>query len=185
MVPNLPEAPAARWAPWLNLVLPGGGLVLLGSPWAGWLVGVVCAACANLAVVATLLLPDEFPPAVRNLVLGLAGGCYVGAQVRLRQTRRAQRARAERAWRRAVLAETQRWLSHGEAERALAAIAPLAERAGEDVLVAYRLAQALTAAGRVGAARAAWRRVRALDRHGLYRAQVLENERRLGPEALL
>lgn len=173
----------ARWAPWINLLLPGGGLILAGAVWSGLLIGVLFAACANLALAAVLLFPDEFSRTVQTLVIGLAAGSYVGAQLRLSRQVRERRAQSAAALRRRLLGEAREHLARGERAQALAAIAPLAELARRDLLVAYRFAQVLTAVGDVQAARAAWEQVRTLDRHGIYRAQTRVHEQQLRPSA--
>ena len=170
----------ARCAPWANLVLPGAGLILVGAVSSGVLVGLLFAVCANMAVAATLLFPDDFPWSTRMLIIGFAGGSYLGAQLRFAQTVRSAREAEHAAWRRAVLTEVQALLQRGAAGEALEVLSPLSRRDPEDVLVAYRLAQVLTATGNKHAARAAWRQLRRLDQHGLYRQQLLENEPRLG-----
>ena len=167
-----------RRAAVLNLLLPGGGLVLVGATASGLLIGLLFTVCANFALAAVLLVPDDLPPLWQNLGIGLAAGSYVGAQVRLRQTVRALRSAWAAAERRRVLADVQLHLHAGDAAAALAALAPLREHAAHDLLVAVRLAQALTAAGRVDEAGQAWAQVRRLDHHGLYRQQTEEQERR-------
>jgi len=157
------------WAPWVNLLLPGGGMILIGSVASGLLGGLVFAACANLALLAVLLFPDDFSGTTQALAIGLAAGAYVGAQVRFAGCARKLREQTAASFRRRLLWQSQELLAHGEAAHAVEVLRPLADQACGDLLVAYRLAQALTAAGDVPAARAAWQQVRQLDRHGLYR----------------
>lgn|GEM_PF-1150413 len=166
-------------ATWCNLLLPGSGLILCQELWSGLLVGLVFAFSANFAVAAIWLFPDDFGGGWRELLVGMAGGSYAGAQLRLRHEIRVRRAAGVAERRRQALAQAQERLAAGDAAGALACLEVLAPLAEKDLLVAYRLAQALTAAGRVAEARAAWRLVRRLDRHGLYRRQAEENERRL------
>ncbi len=172
MATNTRELPGDGWASALNLLLPGGGLILIGAPWSGLLIGLAFAACANFALAAVLLFPDNFSPTHQALGTGLAAGAYLGAQVRLAQTRRQMRAAAAAAWRRRMLWRTRELVERGEHAEALQTITPLAERWPDDLHVAYRVAQVLTEVGSADAAQDAWRRVRALDRHGLYRAQI-------------
>ncbi len=174
------EPPSNTLAAWLNLVLPGGGLIWIGATATGLLAGVAFAACANVALAAVLLVPDEFGAAYQKLVIGLAAGAYAGAQLRFVQTVRQRRAVDLANQRRESLRRVTACLLDGDAEAALVALQPLRNGAEDDLLVMYRLAQVLTAAGNVSAARNAWRKVRALDRHGIYRRQAEEQERRLG-----
>ncbi len=173
------DYPGFRWAGWVNLVLPGAGLVLCGAIASGLMVGLLVAAGANLALAALLLFPDDFSRTVQAVIIGLAVGSYFGAQLRLSQTQRQIRAQAAGEARRRTLRRTSELLANGEPAAALEALRPLADRAHDDLLVAYRMAQTLTVAGDVLAARVAWQRVRQLDRHGIYRDQVRENERAL------
>lgn len=174
--------PEERRAAALNLLVPGAGLILLGAPTSGVLVVLAASASATLALLASLLFPLDFSPNVRALLIGIAGGCYVGAQVRLGQRVRSVRDQAAARLRREQLALCQDRLNAGDAAGALAALAPLEELAAVDVVVAYRLAQARTALGDANRARAAWQHLRTLDTHGLYRAQIRAHLKRLGAE---
>jgi hypothetical protein len=161
----------------LNLLIPGGGLILIGSETIGALVALLFTAAANFAIVAALLIPDEVPLTWRGLGLGVTIGTYLGAQIRYAQTVRHQRARAARQRRHAALGDARRAVLAGRADEAWQALQPLAEQADRDLVVAYRFAQVLTARGGGVAALAAWRRVRRLDRHRVYRQEIAENER--------
>lgn len=171
------ESLALRCAPWVNLVLPGAGLVLAGRIPLGLMHGLVFAASANLALVAVLLFPDDLPRWAAALGVGFTAGAYAGGQLRLAHALRSQRAAAVAAGRRRALWEIRRLMEQGEYGPALDVLAPLARELPDDLLVAYRLAQVLTAAGTTHAAAAAWGRVRALDRHGVYRSQLRAWER--------
>ncbi len=179
MTPAANELDHVQRGAWINLLLPGAGLVLCGATMAGLVVGVVFAVSANIALVATLLFPDDFGPGPRALAIGVAGGVYLGGQIRYAQTVRGlQRAAAVRE-RRERLGRTQRLLASGDVAGALQAIAPLTEANPDDLVAAYRLAQVLMAAGNGHAARVAWKRVKQLDRHRLYAQQVAEAEQHL------
>lgn len=170
---SLPSPTATKL---LSLLLPGAGTILAGRPWIGLIVGVVFAAAANLAVVAILILPDHFGGTIQGLIVGVAGGCYVGAQLRVGRDLREQRQRAARATRDAALETATQALQEGHILAALEALEPISDLAEKDLIVAHRLAQALTAAGEVGPALDAWGAVRALDRHRLYRDERLAAE---------
>lgn len=174
-----PESAPGAWPAVVNLLLPGGGLILLGELSSGLLVGVAFAACANFALLAVLLFPDDFGPSLHALGIGVAGGGYVGAQIRMAQTVRGLRERVMTLERRRVLWTVRGLCERGEYSAALQVITPLSRRVPDDVLVAYRVAQILSEAGTVHAARAAWQRVRQLDRHGVYREQVRKFESQL------
>lgn len=162
-----------------NLVLPGAGLILLGDVWLGFVVGVLFLAGANLAIAATLLIPDEFTPTWRGLCIGLACGAYFGAQVRLTGAVRRHGRQQVDAHRRAVLQAAVTALEADAPEQALSEIEALGDARNRDLVVAYRYAQALTASGKVDRARTAWETVRKLDRHHLYRTFIRRAESEL------
>jgi hypothetical protein len=152
-----------------NLVLPGVGLILAGRVAAGLAIGLLFVVLANGAVAATLLVPDDVSPWVQALVIGLAAGTYVGAQLRLRYALEDTARAARRDRRDAALRVVRACVERGDGEAGWEALRPVAEDAEEDLLVAYRVAQVLTLRGDRTAARIAWERVRRLDRHHLYR----------------
>jgi hypothetical protein len=97
-----PTIAYGRIAPWVNLLLPGGGLILVEALVSGVLIGLAFTLCANLALLAVLLFPDDFSRWDQALLIGLAGGSYVGAQLRLAGELARRRARARDQWRRRV-----------------------------------------------------------------------------------
>jgi hypothetical protein len=162
------------WMAALNLILPGAGLIALGEIASGLLIGVAFTACANYALLATLIVPDVYSRPLQLLGIGFTIGTYFGAQ--LRYTLRARRsARSTLArQRRAILTAVQEHMAAQDWNAALVALKPLAEQAPDDLFVNYRVAQILTAAGTGRAADTAWRRLQRLDRRGLYREIVRE-----------
>lgn len=163
----------------VNLVVPGGGLILIGYEALGMLVAVLFSASTCYVIAAGLLFPDDTTIAWRNLILGIALGTWVGAQIRYAQSVRHLREEAADARRRKSLRETQAALREDRVGDAWRAIKPLAELAESDLALAYRLAQVQSARGEYARARQAWRRVRRLDRHRIYRAETLAAERAL------
>lgn len=170
---------ALTFARIVNLLIPGGGLILVGSTASGMLVALLFTAAANLGLAAILLFPDDVSPTWRGLGLGVAIGTYFGAQLRYAQSVRDQRRRSAAELRQIALRDVYTALREGRVEEAWRALQPLAEQAEDDLVLAYRLAQVLTARGDGPEALAAWRRVRRLDRHRIYRQEVAENERAL------
>ena len=156
----------------LNLVVPGLGIILVGPVWSGLLVGVLFAACANFALWATLLIPDEFSPWIRGLGIGIAGGTYLGAQLRLAQAVRERQRQQQAQGRRTALAAVRECLQRNDYLGALRAITPVRDSGTHDLLVAHRVAQILTGLKRPDAALAAWQRLRELDHHGIYSAEA-------------
>ena len=170
-----------------NLIVPGAGIIALGSPWVGFAVGLLFTFCANFAIWAALVIPDEFTPWVRGLAIGFAGGTYVGAQLRFAQTVRNLHRRAAARQRDTALRVVRECLLRDDYAAALQALTPVRECAPRDLLVARRLAQVLTGLNEVNEALAAWQQVRALDRHRIYRdetraaEQVLVRRRSVTP----
>jgi hypothetical protein len=173
----LPDPATAQWASFVNLLLPGGGLILIGATGSGIIVGIVFAVAINLALIATFLVPDDFSRNTHALVVGVAGGCYLGAQLRYAQALRNSQRAAQAALRRETLQRAQALLAEQQTEDALKLLYALSEICPGDLLVTYRLAQVLTSAGHKRAARVAWRRLATLDRHGIYRVKIAEYER--------
>jgi hypothetical protein len=175
MIANAP----AYCARLINLVIPGGGLVLIGSEIIGTLVVILFTAAACFALGASLVFPDDVPATWRGLGIGVALGTYVGAQVRFAQTLHYERGRASDELRRVALRDARDALSVGRVEDAWRSLQPIVGRVEVDLLLAYRVAQVVTARGDDVAALRAWRRVRRLDRHRIYRQEVNEQERAL------
>jgi hypothetical protein len=170
------EQSAARW---VNLLIPGGGLMMIGRVWFGLVIALLFTLCANCALAFSLLFPDDVPSWAGGLATGLAGGTYLGAQLRFAQTVRSRRHGAANTRRRQALEATRACLAAGRYDQAWEAIRPLAAQAERDLLVAYRVAQVLTAKQDVDAALGAWQLVRRLDRHHVYREQIRSSERAL------
>ncbi len=166
------SSPHANLARLTNLVLPGGGLVMLGCIWSGVLIAFVFAACANVAVGASLIFPDDVPRWLEGLALGMAAGTYLGAQIRFLLTARMLERRQAFELRRSTLHEVLVLIRRGEYAPAHERMRSLAHLADTDLLVAYRFAQVLTGTGDPAKAGRAWRRVRELDRHKIYRQDM-------------
>ena len=153
---------------WLNLVVPGVGLVLTGHLTSGWIVGVIFAAAANCAIIGGLIMPDDVSPSWVGLAIGVTGGAYAGAQIRLAQSLREDRLTQRIALRHEALRRVRTALEAHDPETAWRALQPIQDLAADDLLVAYRLAQVLTAREDVDNATAAWEHLRRLDRHRIY-----------------
>jgi len=194
------EAPRRKYLAALNLLVPGTGLVLAGRLAEGLALGVVFLLAANVAVWATLLTPDDFssPSRLASILVGAA--CYLGAQVRFVDALRRREARAAELRRRDALALAQQYLVRGDCASAYAVLEALGDLKSRDLLVAYRLAQALSGLNDLPAApdgggalrhrqadlrqeaQRAWEQVRRLDRDGIYRDQVRKALKALGDD---
>jgi hypothetical protein len=160
----------------INLVVPGGGLILIGHELLGVLIAILFTITTGYALAATLLFPDDTSAIWRGLGIGVAIGTYLGAQIRYAQTVRYQADQAFGDLRRDALGDARCALREGRTEDAWNALQPVVPLAETDLLVAYRVAQVLTARGDGLAALHAWRRVRRLDRHRIYRDEVHAHE---------
>lgn len=156
-------------AQWLNLLVPGAGVVLIGRAWLGLLIGIVFAVLFNGAIVAVGLIPDEVGLTARRLLVLGAAASYILAQFVMTRVVRRHRQAIEASTRFTALRQAQQALVAGDAAGAWAALGPLLPLAETDLHVAYRVAQALSASGDAAAAAAAWEHLRALDRHHVYR----------------
>lgn len=159
-----------------NVLVPGGGLVLLGHTIWGWVLGVSFAVCANLALAGRLLFPDEVPLAIQNGSILAAAGAYIVAQGVCTRALAWTDASTREVTRRATLARIIAAIQAADAEAAWQALQPLMHEVDRDLLIAYRVAQVLELRADA-AARAAWERVRRLDRHRIYRAELSERLR--------
>jgi len=163
----------------VNLLVPGSGLILHGDVLTGLVFCLLLTIVANLYLAGWLLIPDEVPPRWRLTALIVAAGTYALAQLRCAHRLRRERRHRELLQRREVLAAVQRLLIQDQPARAWELLQPLAGLAEDDLLVAWRVAQVLTAKRDVEAALAAWQRLRRLDRHHLYRTEREHSERLL------
>lgn len=166
----------------VNLLIPGGGLILIGHEILGVLVAVLFTLTGCYALAATLLFPDDTSATWRGLGIGVAIGTHLGSQIRYAQSVRCGVDRAQADARRAALRAARGALCEGRSEEAWNAIRPLLPQVESDLLVAYRVAQVLTARGDGPAALSAWHRVRRLDRHRIYREEVRIHEQALANE---
>lgn len=161
----------------MNLLVPGAGLVLLGEPAIGVLLGLLYAALLNLLIASCLIFPDELSSSTTLIATIGAAAVYVFAQRRLPAAESRTAMMRITAQRRAALKTAAECIQRGDGLGARAALLPIADRAEDDLLLAYRMAQAASLCGDAAAAREAWRRVRKLDRHRIYGDDI---ERYLG-----
>ena len=168
----------AGWPRWINLLVPGGGLILIGNGFSGVLIAVLFTLSTSFALAAILLFPDDVPRTWRGLALGIAVGTYLGAQWRYAQT---VRYRADQAFwdvRKETVRQARQALLEGRGAEAWDILQPLKNDVEVDLALAYLVAQVLTQTGDESGARTAWRRVKRLDRHRIYRREIREYEER-------
>jgi hypothetical protein len=176
----VPAALSRRRARWLNLIVPGAGLILAGRPLAGFGTGLAFAAALNGALAIWLLIPDDFP---RTAVwCGLTAAlAYIVAQFLLLRVDAAARLAGRRDERRAALTALMAAIREGRFDQEAAALLePLAE---SDLHVAVRVAQAAMLNCDDHRALAAWQRVQRLDPHLIYRSETLAALQRLHAQA--
>jgi len=146
-------------APWINLLVPGAGLILLRREWLGLVLAVLFCLCAQIGLWGLFIVPASVPGWITGSALAGAGLTWIGAQYTLV-------IRLRRAFGPGIAREILHLCE--SAEEAIAAAAY--DRAEELLLVALTLndedprvntlwAQLMTALGRFHHARRAWKRV--------------------------
>lgn len=158
-------------AKWLNLLVPGGGLILLGRTAIGFLIGVAFTALVATSALALLLIPDEFTLTARNLLITSAAAVYTLAQWLAGRIAEAESLRVQADRRSVALRCARQAAKAGDAQETVRCLQPIMSLAEHDLHVALRVAQAWTALGALEATEA-WRRVQRLDRHHIYRAET-------------
>lgn len=187
-------SPRGQFSRVLNLLLPGGGLILVGAVWRGVLIGALFILLLNAVIAFGLLIPDEIPGWLYLVLLAALAAAYTGAQlwlVRI-QLRRGEHTGA--AQRRQVLRAAAEALERSDAAAALAALRQSEPAVEHDLLLALRWAQAVQMEANLdqpaaadqepsggAGVRHAWLRVQRLDEHGIYRAEVHAALRRCRP----
>lgn len=165
---------------WLvNLLIPGSAVILVGGPLPGALLALLYAAAASFAIWAVWIVPDSAAPWMTGIAVAFAAAAFVAGQLQLAQSLRRRRAERATDARRRVLQRVARCIDDGAYREALEALRPLQAAARQDLLVSFRVAQVLTLARIVPEAEAAWRHLRAIDIHHIYRDEIS------GYEALL
>jgi hypothetical protein len=170
-------------ASWLNLLVPGAGLVLLGRIWLGLALGLLFLITVNFVIASLFLAPEAAPSPWRELGILAAALVYISAQGwQAQRVRTGLAASAERT-RRESLSRAIALLEGGDAAAAHEALRPLLPQAEGDLAIAYHFAEIVSAQGAGDAARAAWARVRKLDRHHIYRETLSVREAAAQPAA--
>lgn len=163
--------PAAVWT--TNILLPGGGLILCGALVEGLALGMSFSLLAAMSIVTTWVAPESYHPVARGLLWLCTGAVFLACQLRLPAAagrlagEQAAGDRRDSLIRAAQAMQAQRW------NEACDELIRAQRRFPNDLLVAVRLAEALEAAGASSEAVQAWRRVRELDHHHIYRERGL------------
>lgn len=158
-----------RLARWVNLAVPGTGLLLLGRWPAGLVTLVAFTTAANGVIWSTLIAPEDWSGWIPGAAGGLAAAAYVAAQLVLSQEIGAARRRICALRRREILAASERLIEAGDLGAGLAELERLDPADTRDLPVAVRHAQLLQGLGDWAGARRAWEHVRRIDRHQVYR----------------
>ncbi|MGE3181159.1 MAG: hypothetical protein AB7N71_05970 [Phycisphaerae bacterium] len=159
----------------INLFLPGGGLILSGRVLAGLTTGLLFVAAAALAIDGNLIAPHRTPRTLALLTIGLTIGLYIAAQIRMSRAAREARDETRIARRRAEMIEAHRALDAEDFPRAKELLLDLQRENPADLHVAYRLAQLAIHTESPETAREAWRRLRMLDKHRIYKSEIADN----------
>ena len=161
-------------APWLNIVVPGAGLILLRREWLGLVLALLFCLCAQIGLWGLYIVPVSIPGWITSSALCGAVLAWIGAQytlvIRLRQAfgPGVQREITHLCW----LADQA--IANGEYDQAeehlLVALTLNDEAPGVNAL----WAQLMTALGRFHHARQAWNRVVQLSHDGPQKRQAIE-----------
>ncbi|MCA9245083.1 MAG: hypothetical protein KDA32_14085 [Phycisphaerales bacterium] len=166
---------ASRMIRAINVLAAGAGQIAQGDTSIGMATAAAFASAANAWIWMTWIVPGAYSNVARGVTLTVAIVVWVMSQwhlaARLRGADRAQRL----GRRRAALAESRRLAACGDVAGALRAVEPLIEREPRNLATATLVAQLVTSSGDAQESRAAWERVRRLDRRGLYRREIREN----------
>jgi tetratricopeptide (TPR) repeat protein len=160
----------AKAAILVNLLVPGAGLIILQREWLGVSMALLFVVLAQLGISGLWIVPEDVPRWQAVLSMAGAGLVWLAAQLLALTRYRTSvspvvqreidelRARAEAAMQAGDLAEARQTLQ-------------LALNLNDEDLPTLALyAQVLGRLGEARDARRSWRRVRALDRHGEFRA---------------
>lgn len=160
----------------VNWWLPGVGLILAHRLWLGLVIGVLFTLLANLLIWGAAIVPDSVP----RIFLFLTGlflvATYAGAQFLLWRDIRRRQLAARKAERTRILNQAVEFLTQGDLARACMCVEALLPYAEDDLMVAVRIAQTLTAAQDAPRGIEAWMRVRRLDVQAVYRREAEEGE---------
>ena len=161
-------------APWLNLVVPGAGLILLRREWLGLVLALLFCLCAQIGLWGWVIVPASIPGWVTSSALAGAGLVWIAAQYTL--AIRARRAFGPGLEREIVhlcrLAEEA--IAGAEYDKAEELLLVALMLDDEDSRVNTLWARLMTALGRFHHARRAWNRVVQLSREGPERRQAME-----------
>lgn len=155
----------------LNLLVPGAGLACAGSVAVGMALGVAYIACLNGAILSFGVIPDEFSRSGRTLLVLATALLFISAQGLLPTALRSEAQRRSSVRRKQAIADAQAAAAAGRLAEAEAILAELVAAQPGDLLAAHRYATILTAQAAPEAV-AAWRRLRELDRHRIFRAET-------------
>ncbi|MFQ5501326.1 MAG: hypothetical protein ACE5EQ_03375 [Phycisphaerae bacterium] len=156
----------------LNLVLPGTGLILRRREWLGLSMAVVFAICGNVALAGKLIAPEAVPTGLTVLAMILATLSWVLAQV-LCYRQGLTLARTQRVLDQ-ILSDARAALKSNDDAAAHRALDGAIALDDENVEVHAMEARLSEREGADQAARAAWRRVLKLDRHGPHAREARE-----------
>lgn len=156
---------AARW---VNLAVPGAGLLLLGHGFTGAASLLLFTAAGHGVLWSLYITPDDWSPWAPAALGAATAACYVASQLLTSQAVRAAKRTLQRTQRRQLIAASQQLRDEGDLREALARLEPLQPSQTPDLLLAVRHAQLLLASHDWAGARRAWERVRRMDRHRIY-----------------
>lgn len=150
----------------LNILLPGTGLILRRREWLGLSLAMIFAICGNAAIAGWMIAPRTLPPRLTSSSAALAGFAWVLAQyLHFRQGRILARTRHSLE---ALLAEARAAMAERDFAAARRALDHGVALDDEDVELHVLRARLLEMEGNRQAGREEWRLVMKLDRRKQY-----------------
>ncbi len=166
--PDPPRLAAAL----VNLVVPGGGLILRDEAVLGLFTAGLFTFALNFTLAGRFLFPLNISPGWQRFGAVLVIATYLAAQIRMGAAQRAAERRQAARARRARLASVLKVIQAGSPQAAAECLAALRDSELDDLHLAVRAVQLAELSGDPALLQDARQNVRRLDRHGVYRAGI-------------
>lgn len=167
-----PALRRGRWALWLNVLVPGAGLVALQQPMPGLLLTAVFLLSAETALFGLLLVPQAIDGVATTVAATAAGACWFVLQVLLMRRLRELHNPEYRLQAAARIEQAREAVLTGEWALARQLLEEAAQYDPEQPELNWLLAKVCTAVGRSDVAVRQWRRLRQVDHAGRYQADI-------------
>lgn len=148
-----------RIAVFLNLIVPGAGLIVLRRDWLGFVMSLLFCVCAQIGLWGRLIVPDSIPRWITAGGFASAGLVWLGAQYLLVARLRLAFAPGIEHEIARLGGEAREAMDLGRLDRAEELLLVALTLNDEDVRLNALWAELMTSLGRIPHARRAWRRV--------------------------